>query len=121
MVLQRPAYVGSFRARKHERSGSDVNYRHLYDSDLVTRPLFCFGRAPVAPYFTIGANPSADDFREERWGPGDLGSQAFSYFERVVPHCFFANWGAALDPLGPGMSYRSGRVAHPKRAVRLRG
>jgi len=91
---------------------NDAGVRHLYDDDVVTRPLFCFGRAPIASYFTIGANPSADDFRAGRWGAGDLASQCFSYFDRVAPHDFFPNWEAALDPLRHGVSYVGGGISH---------
>ena len=91
---------------------NDARFRHLYDDDVVTRPLFCFGRVPIASYFTIGANPSADYFRAGRWGAGDLASQCFSYFDRAVPHDFFWNWEAALEPLWHGVSYKSGGLAH---------
>lgn len=63
---------------------NDAGVRHLYDDDVLTRALFCFGRAPIASFFTIGANPSADDFRAGCWGAGDLASQCFSYFDRVT-------------------------------------
>lgn len=89
---------------------NDAGLRHLYDDDVVTRPLFCFGRAATASHITIGANPSADDFRAGRWNPvADLADQSFSYFDRVVPHEYFRNWEAALSPLG--LSYRAG-LAH---------
>jgi hypothetical protein len=91
---------------------NDAGVRHLYDDDVVTRPMFCFGRAPIASYFTIGANPSADDFRAGRWGAGDLASQCFSYFDRVAPHDFFPNWEAALEPLRHGVSYVGGGLSH---------
>jgi hypothetical protein len=91
---------------------SDAGVRHLYDDDVITRPLFCFGHAPIASYFTIGANPSADDFRAGRWGTGDLASQCFSYFDRVAPHDFFLNWEAALEPLRHGVSYGGGGLSH---------
>ena len=90
---------------------NDAAVRHLYDHDVLTRPLFCFGRVAIASYFTIGANPSADDFRAGRWGAGDLASQCFTYFDRVTPHGFFPNWEAALEPLTT-MSYASGGLSH---------
>jgi hypothetical protein len=91
---------------------SDAGFRHLYDNELVTRPVFCFGRTPISSYFTIGANPSADDFRAGRWGAGDLAAQCFSYFDRVVPHDYFPNWEAALEPLKLGASYAGGGLSH---------
>ena len=91
---------------------NDSRFRHLYDSGLETRPLFCFGRVPASSYFTIGANPSADDFRAQRWTSGDLASLCFSYFDRVVPHDYFRNWEDALSPLYKGLSYKSGEMSH---------
>ena len=91
---------------------SDTRYRHLYDEGLTTRPIFCFGNVSVSKYLTIGANPSADDFRAGRWGVGDLASQSFTYFNRVLPHDFFANWGSALMPLLSQERYSNGNLAH---------
>jgi len=92
--------------------GTDLHFRHLYDSDVLTRPIFCFGRVATARYITIGANPSADDFREGRWSTGDLADESFSYFDRVKPHAYFGNWEAAIAPLRLGASYRNGYLAH---------
>lgn len=101
------------RSGEAEVLANDVHFRHLYDANLVTRPLFCFGRASISRYFTINTNPSADDFRAGRWDhAGDLASQCFSYFDRVVPHTYFHNWEAALAPLLYGSSYRGGQVSH---------
>ena len=89
---------------------NDAGLRHLYDDDIVTRPVFCFGRPATASHLTIGANPSADDFRAGRWNAvGDLADQSFSYFDRALPHDYFMNWEAALSPLG--LSYHDG-LAH---------
>lgn len=82
---------------------SDAAFQHLYNPEVRTRPLFFFGRAATASYFTIGANPSADDFRRGNWRANDdLADQALSYFhdERIAPHVYFRNWVAALAPLG---------------------
>lgn len=97
---------------EREVLASDAAYRHLYDPGVRTRPLFFFGRAATASYFTIGANPSADDFRNGNWSlDAEPVNQALEYFVngRVVPHEYFRNWEAALSPLG--LTYRGG-LAH---------
>lgn len=83
---------------------------HLHETNshwgLRTYPVPFFGDPLTAEALTVGVNPSADEFRGDRW-PSTMDGRAMvdrlrRYFQnsQVPPHPWFEHWSAVLRPLG---------------------
>lgn len=85
---------------------TDEKYLSLYRKDIKTHPIPFFGNISTAKVITLGVNPSAEEFIQNRqWRqPCDLSylqNRLLNYFNwPVPPHPFFYRWEACLKILG---------------------
>lgn len=93
----------------NEIKASNPKYRELFVDGKASPPIFFFGNPEGAVAATIGVNPSAQEFSDDRkWGSecGDLDrllERCRTYFSNpkgVPPHPWFSVWEDFLAELG---------------------
>jgi hypothetical protein len=114
---------------KRVQEGTSISdFDELFRAGLFTHPIPFFGDVSTAGVITVGVNPSADEFQDERWPrqkltPDQLGVRCREYFLDDTRHAWFTAWEAALVHLR--VSYRTGSAAHidlsPRATQSMRG
>lgn len=89
------------------------NFAKLFHRGVPIVPIPFFGDIKTAKIVTIGANPSADELRENNWSESMSSTQIeeklLNYFYDNQ-HKWFDTWEEALNIIG--FSYRDGTAAH---------
>jgi len=96
---------------------TDHLYAENYPKNTVTHPIPYFGNPESARVITVGVNPAASEFSDDRNWPRTMSAQELkdrldSYFvsDYAPPHKWFRVWEEALNLVG--VSYKNGTAAH---------
>ena len=97
-----------------ETKESSKKFPELFRNGEPKYPIPFFGNLLKAEIFTVGLNPSADEFKNRGWQDGisneSLANRLLDYFSS--PHDWFRIWSEALGLLSGSPNYARGRVAH---------
>lgn len=94
---------------------SSKRFPTLFRDGEPKYPIPFFGNLLKAEIFTVGLNPSADEFDNRGWQNGlsdeSLADHLLDYFS-TSPHGWFRKWSEVLSLLTGSPSYIQGHVAH---------